>query len=72
VIPGDPYDPFGGPTAASVNYSSGFGAEEAFGSGNFMPAGQAGFARNDFGQGSMADNPFMVKPCFKNDTACLV
>jgi hypothetical protein len=65
IHPGDPYDPFGGTT--SGQYSGGFGADEAFGSGSFMPPvpqSTPAFARrtdNDFGQSSMADNPFLVK-----------
>jgi len=65
-IPGDPYDPFGCPISSGSNISGGFGADEAFGGGSFQPpaAPQStpAFARktdNDFGQGSMADNPFL-------------
>ena len=65
-IPGDPYDPFGCSISSGGNLSGGFGADEAFGGGTFQPpaAPQStpAFARkadNDFGQGSMADNPFL-------------
>ena len=64
IGPGNTYDPFGGPSGG-VDYSGGFGADEAFGSGSFMPPvpqSTPAFARKtdgDFGQGSMADNPFM-------------
>jgi hypothetical protein len=71
IPPGDSYDPFGGPTGA-VAYSGGFGADEAFGSGSFMPPvpqSTPAFARkadNDFGQGSMADNPFLSMVAAEN------
>ena len=64
LVPGDPYDPFGC-TSGGMS-SGGFGADEAFGSSSFIPpaAPQStpAFGRkadNDFGQGSMADNPFL-------------
>jgi hypothetical protein len=73
-IPGESYDPFGCPTALSQNYSGGFGAEEVFGSGSFIPPAvpqsTPAFARkadNDFGQGSMTDNPFLSMVAAENN-----
>ena len=76
--PGDAYDPFGGPSGGGgggIDYSGGgggFGADEAFGSGSFMPPvpqSTPAFARKaegDFGQGSMADNPFLSMVAAEN------